>query len=36
MFFTGLFRELLQGAVAIAIIQIYADLVVPADTGFAR
>lgn len=30
MFFTGLFKELLQGAVAITIIQIYADTVVPA------
>jgi len=33
MFFTGLFRELLQGAVAITIIQAYADLVVPAIQG---
>jgi TrbL/VirB6 plasmid conjugal transfer protein len=29
MFFTGLFRELLQGAVALTVIQIYADVVLP-------
>ena len=33
MFFTGLFRELLQGAIAITIIQAAADLVVPAIQG---